>query len=161
MDACIKTGLDVVKICLVEETPLCEKQKICTAQDAINAISHELSLLDREMFCVLNLKTNGDLINFNIVSMGTLNISLVSSREVFKSSILSNANSIIAFHNHPSGNLEPSECDIAVTKKLYEAGQLLDIHLLDHIIVAGLTGNFYSFNDHDMLNFNHSIPYIT
>ena len=84
MDACIKTGLDVVKICLVKETPLCEKQKICTAQDAITAISHELSLLDREIFCVLNLKTNGDLINFNIVSMGHLIFPLFHQEKFLK-----------------------------------------------------------------------------
>ena len=97
----------------------------------------------------------------NIVSMGTLNIPLFHQEKFLKAVFFQTQILIIAFHNHPSGNHEPSECDIAVTKKLYEAGQLLDIHLLDHIIVAGLTGNFYSFKDHDMLNFNHSIPYIT
>lgn len=161
MDTLKETGLDVVRVCLVKESTICKKGKILTAQDAIAAITKELSFWDRELFCVLNLKTNGELINFNIVSIGTLNLSLVSTREVFKSSILSNANSIIAFHNHPSGNCEPSQCDIAVTKKLCEAGQLLDIRLLDHIIVAGLTGNFYSFRDHDMLNSNRTLPYIT
>ncbi len=68
--------------------------------------------------------------------MGTLNSVLVHPREVFKSAILSNASSIILAHNHPSGDPEPSRHDIEVTKRLAEAGNLMGIEVLDHIVVA-------------------------
>ena len=79
---------------------------------------------DREMFCILNLRTKNQVINVNVVGMGTLNSVLVHPREVFKSAILSNASSIILAHNHPSGDPEPSRHDIEVTKRLAEAGNL-------------------------------------
>ena len=81
-----------------------------------------------------------------------LNASMVSPREVFKSSILSNACSFIAVHNHPSGSRSPSEEDRAVTEKLMDCGRLLDIPLLDHIIVAGETGELYSFRQEGLMD---------
>lgn len=145
----VKNGLDVVSIRLVKEPALYSEKRICCPDDAIDVIRNELKELDREVFCVLNLKTNNQPINFNVVSMGTLNASLISPREVFKSSVLSNANGFIAFHNHPSGNCQPSNEDIEVTKRLIRAGDLLDIQLLDHIIVGG--DRTYSFLE----NMNH------
>ena len=70
---------------------------------------------------------------------------MVSPREVFKSAILSNAAAFIAVHNHPSGNKIPSEEDKDVTERLAECGRMLDIRMLDHIIVAGETGELSSF----------------
>lgn len=106
----------------------------------MRAIADELKTYDREIFAILNLKANGQIINMNICSVGTLNASLVSPREVFKSAILSNAAAFIAIHNHPSGSLEPSAEDYEVTKRLKECGELLDIKMLDHLIVAGESG---------------------
>lgn len=88
----------------------------------------------------------------SIVSVGTINASLVSTREVFKTSILSNAASIIAIHNHPSGNITPSKQDRLITEKLYQAGQLMDIELLDHIIVGGTTSEILSFQEENLLS---------
>ena len=76
----------------------------------------------------------------NLVSVGTINASLVIPREVFKSSILANASAIIGLHNHPSGNVKPSKEDMIVTRELQKCGQLLGIELLDHIIVGGTNG---------------------
>ena len=102
--------------------------------------------------CILNMKNNGQVINMNLVSVGTINASLVIPREVFKSSILANASAIIGLHNHPSGNVKPSKEDMIVTRKLQKCGQLLGIELLDHIIVGGTNGKMLSFREEKMLN---------
>ena len=82
-------------------------------------------------------------INASIVSMGTLNNSLVHPREIFKTAILSNASSIVIAHNHPGGSLEPSDADKQITERLIEAGKLLGIDVIDHIILGA--DNYYSF----------------
>ena len=99
---------------------------------------------------VLNVYEN--IVLMNLVSVGTINASLVIPREVFKSSILANASAIIGLHNHPSGNVKPSKEDMIVTRKLQKCGQLLGIELLDHIIVGGTNGKMLSFREEKMLN---------
>lgn len=91
---------------------------------------------DREKFCVLLLDTKNQPISNILVSMGTLNSSLVHPREVFKPAIKKSANSIVLVHNHPSGNPTPSAEDIQVTKRLKESGDILGIKVLDHIIIG-------------------------
>lgn len=145
-------NLDVVRIRLVKETSWYSDKPITCSQDAVDLLAEKLGDLDREMFCILNLTTDGKVINFNLVSMGTLNASLVSPREVFKSSILSNAARIIAIHNHPSGTVSPSKQDKLITQRLREAGELLDIQLLDHVIIGGDNGRYYSFHEENLLN---------
>lgn len=145
-------NLDVVQIRLVKEAAWYSDTPINSGKDAVDFLARKFDDLDREIFCILNLTTEGKVINFNVVSIGTLNASLVSPREVFKSSILSNAASIIALHNHPSGSLKASKQDKLITQRLREAGELLDIQLLDHIIVGGKDGRFYSFHEDNLLN---------
>ncbi|NPV81841.1 MAG: JAB domain-containing protein [Firmicutes bacterium] len=91
---------------------------------------------DREIFSVLLLNTKNQLIGANIVSVGNLNSSLVHPREVFKPAILANALQIILVHNHPSGDPTPSREDIEITRRMIQAGNLLDIPVIDHIILA-------------------------
>lgn len=143
--------LKVVSVRLVREPSLYGGREIHSPRDAAFVMAQELKDYDREAFCIINLKQSGEVINMSLVSLGTLNASLVSTREVFKSSILSNAASIIAVHNHPSGRLLPSAEDLAVTRKLLNAGRLPDIRLLDHIIVAGGTGELLSFEGEGIL----------
>ena len=143
--------MEVVNIRLVNEPSWYSKEPLDNPDKIARFMSEELRSFDREVFCILNLTTDAKVINMNIVSMGTLNASLVSAREVFKSSILSNAASIIAVHNHPSGNLYPSQNDMLITNKLMQAGELLGIELLDHIIVGGGKGEYYSFHTHNLL----------
>ena len=90
----------------------------------------------REHFVVFYFDTQNRVIERQIVSIGTLNASLVHPREVFEPAVSLRAASIIAVHNHPSGNLEPSAEDIEVTKRLIHAGKVLDIPVADHIIVS-------------------------
>ena len=113
--------------------------------DVAELAKKELAKYDREVFGILNLNVKGQVINFNEVSIGSLCSTETHPREVFKSSILSNAGSIIAIHNHPSGDPTPSEADILCTKRLKEAGEILGIPLLDHIIVGSGTDREYSF----------------
>ena len=138
--------LKVVSIRLVDEQPLMSSKELKTPEDAVRLMAEELRKYDRELLCVLNLRTNGQVINMNVVSMGTLCHSIVSPRELFKSSILSNAASIILMHNHPSGSCKPSKEDILITKRIATCGDMLGIEVLDHIIV-GSRGRYYSFGE--------------
>lgn len=90
----------------------------------------------KEHFVVFYLDSRNQEIQREVISVGTLNESLVHPREVFEGAIKNNASSIIIAHNHPSGDLEPSEADIEITKKLIHAGKILDIKIIDHIIVV-------------------------
>lgn len=137
--------LERVSIRLVKDAPLYSDKPMNTPAQVVEALGKELCEMDREVMYVINMKTNSVPINISLVSMGTLNASLVSPRELFKSSILSNAASILILHNHPSGSLEPSENDLNLTKRLKMAGDLIGIELLDHIIVGGDNSHYFSF----------------
>jgi len=101
--------------------------------------------LDREQFLVCCLDAKNVSIGVNIVSIGSLTLSIVHVREVFKPAILLNAAAIIAVHNHPSGDPTPSAEDRTLTTRLREAGDLLGIRLLDHLILGD--DRLYSFAD--------------
>jgi DNA repair protein RadC len=91
---------------------------------------------DREHFAALLLDTKNRLIGVTTVSVGDLSSVLVHPREVFKPAILANAASVILAHNHPSGDPQPSPEDVAITRRLQEAGQILGIEVLDHVVVG-------------------------
>ena len=91
----------------------------------------------KEKFLVICLNSANKIIRYEIISVGSLNSSVVHAREVFKVAIENNSANIILLHNHPSGNEEPSSEDIQVTKRLVEAGKILEINVFDHIIIAG------------------------
>lgn len=91
---------------------------------------------DREVFILVCLSTKNTIAGINLVSMGSINSSIVHPREVYKPAILANSARIIVAHNHPSGDLEPSKEDIALTKRLYEAGEIIGVELLDHLIIG-------------------------
>lgn len=97
----------------------------------------------KEKFLVVCLSTSNKIIAHEVISIGNLNSSVVHPREVFKTAIDNNSASVILIHNHPSGNPEPSNEDISITKKLVETGKILDIPVFDHIIIAG--NNYTSF----------------
>lgn len=143
--------IEVVNIRMVKEPSLFSERPIRTPQDVLDVVAKEFSTYDREVFAVLNLKTNGQPISMNICSVGTLNSSLVSPREVMKAGILSNAAAFICVHNHPSGDPSPSEEDHEVTERLVKAGEILDIRCLDHIIIGGGSGKMFSFREYGMI----------
>ena len=100
--------------------------------------------LAKEIFKVFLLDSKNAIISSEIISIGTLNQSIVHPREIFKLAIIKSANSIVLAHNHPSGSVEPSQEDIEVTRQLRKAGELLGIKVLDHVIVSGKLDNYTS-----------------
>lgn len=118
------------------------KAHVKSPEDVLGAVAGSLKGKKREHFLVLLLDTRNRLIRVATISMGSLDSSIVHPREVFKEAISASAASVIFVHNHPSGDPEPSEDDIELTKRLVEAGKLLGILVLDHVIVGD--GTFVS-----------------
>jgi DNA repair protein RadC len=104
-------------------------------EDVIKLVPKANSL-KREHFVVLLLNARHEAEAVETISVGSLNASIVHPREVFKPAILASSASIVLVHNHPSGDPEPSEEDLAITKRLVEVGELVGIGVLDHVIVA-------------------------
>jgi len=104
----------------------------------LQAVLRAESLIDRdkEHFWTIGLNTRNVVKYVDLVSLGTLNASLIHPREVFRLAVMEGAANIILGHNHPSGDPEPSQEDIRITKRLVEAGKILGIEVLDHIVVA-------------------------
>ena len=138
-----------VRLKLAEAEPLYSTEQITTPDKAAEVMAQALAQMDREYCCVVNLDGANHPINFNVVSIGDVNQAHVPIQNVFKSAILSNAASIMMFHNHPSGSTHASKEDIEVTKKLIEAGRIMNIPVLDHIIVAGGSAEHFSFRDNN------------
>lgn len=118
-------------------------------QDAADIVMEELRYLKKEHFVCLFLNTKNHIIARETLSMGTLNASLVHPREVFRAAIKYNSASIICAHNHPSGDPSPSPEDISLTKRLADAGQLVGIEVLDHLVIGD--GQFVSLKEQGYL----------
>ena len=102
----------------------------------VKAIRVSIKDKAKEHFKLILLNPRNKIIGISTISIGTLNASLVHPREVFKDAITHSAASVVLAHNHPSGDPEPSEDDIKITKKLVDSGKILGIEVLDHIIIA-------------------------
>lgn len=142
------------KIQLVRDgSSLYNTNTISCPEDAaeIAAAHFEELATDREVFAVLFLNTKNKVIGIHDVSVGSLTASVVHPREVFKAACLANAASIILTHNHPSGDPAPSKEDINITARLVQAGRLMDIPVLDHIIIGDGTGRSMSFKANDLI----------
>ena len=112
------------------------KKKITSPRDFFDLFLPVFKEEPVEIFIVAWLSTANRIIGFEKVSVGNLNSSIVDPRSVFRSAIVANSASIIVAHNHPSGNPEPSDEDVAITKKLVESGKVLGVHVFDHLIFA-------------------------
>ncbi|MCD5410663.1 MAG: DNA repair protein RadC [Clostridiales bacterium] len=110
--------------------------KIKSPDDVSNIIMENMRYLKKEHFSILLLNTKNELIVVENISVGSLNSSIVHPREVFVKAIKRNSSSIILAHNHPSGDPTPSNEDVQVTKRLVEAGKLIGIAVIDHIIIG-------------------------
>ncbi len=119
-----------------EESAFEPGRKLSSHREAIAYLKPRLAPLRQETFLVLSLDRKSRLLKSETVSRGTLTSSLVHPREVFAGAIREGAAQVLVAHNHPSGDPEPSDEDLAVTKRLEEAGRLLGIPLVDHVIVA-------------------------
>ncbi len=123
--------------------------KINSSVDAYQLMKPDLSDLPHEEFWVILLKRNNHVIRKEQISFGGVSGTLVDPKIVFKKAIESLASSIILIHNHPSGNLKPSEVDIRLTKRLKESGTLLEIPIFDHLIFTD--HGYFSFLDESMI----------
>ena len=137
-----------VRLKLTDKESMFSRETIDTPEKAVSVLAPVLAELDREEVCVVNLDGKGHPINFSVVSIGSVNSSLITGRELYKSAILSNAAAIIMIHNHPSSDLQMSRLDLDVTEKMMYAGVLLDIDFYDHVLVAGSTGEMFSMREH-------------
>jgi DNA repair protein RadC len=144
--------IPVYQIQLVREGEQCliGRPVVVQPQDAVHVFTNYLSGKDRECFAVLMLDTRSRYIGLNTVSVGTIDSALVNPREVFKAAILTNAASILVCHNHPSGDPEPSPQDRMVTHRLMEAGKVLGIEVLDHLVI-GERGSYRSLKQLGMI----------
>ena len=126
-----------------------ESLTISSPADAAGLVIEEMRHYLREHFRVLLLDTKNKVLGMEEISIGSLNTSLVHPREVFRPAIRKACASVILIHNHPSGDPTPSSEDIAVTRRLYEAGRLLGIEVLDHVVIGD--GKFVSFREKGLL----------
>jgi len=113
-----------------------KKKPLGSPKTVAGYLKEKLGREKREYFVILSLDSRNNLIKISDVSVGILNANLVHPREVFIEAILAHAAQVILAHNHPSGDPEPSEDDLEITKKLVESGKILGIEVLDHIIIS-------------------------
>ena len=113
-----------------------ERPQIRTPTDAANILMSEMRLLEQEQMRVVLLDTRNRLIGAPLMYVGGLNTTLVRVSELFRDAIRHNAAALIVAHNHPSGDPSPSPEDVSVTREIIQAGQLLDIEVLDHLIIG-------------------------
>jgi len=145
-DVCRQKGMGIAKAAQIKaaielgarlrlEAPQ-ERPAIHSPADAAALVEYEMSALPVEHLRVINLDTRNRMINIENIYVGSLNASTVRVGELFKPAIQRNAASIIVLHNHPSGDPSPSPEDIALTRAIVQAGKLLDIEVLDHLVLG-------------------------
>ncbi|MCC5909405.1 MAG: JAB domain-containing protein [Clostridiaceae bacterium] len=133
--------IDIVSLKLVREsTTYYSNRKIRSPEDAAEIFRNFIGDSDREKFALMCLNSKNEPVSLSLVSQGSLNAAIVHPREVFKTALMANSASIITgiqiSHNHPSGDPTPSKEDVEITKRLMEAGKILGIELLDHIVLG-------------------------
>ena len=125
------------------------KIRVTSPSIAANYVLSEMSVLEQEHFRVMTLNTKKEINFIREISKGTINMTIVHAREVFRAAISDNAHSIILLHNHPTGDPSPSKEDIGLTKNLMEASKIIGIDILDHIIIGD--NRYFSFLEEGLL----------
>jgi DNA repair protein RadC len=137
--ACFELGK---RLSAYQEEP---RPHIKNAEDVAKLFMERFRSMNKECFSIMNLDSKSRLINHQTISIGDLNESLAHPREIFHSAIKSSASRVILIHNHPSGDPSPSEVDLQLTERLIEAGNLLGITVLDHVIIGN--GKWWSWRE--------------
>jgi DNA repair protein RadC len=132
-----------------KQSEIIQKQKITSSQDVYNIFHPILADLPHEEFWILILNRFNKVIDKQKISQGGISGTVTDVRIILRLAIEKLATSIIVCHNHPSGNVNPSDADVSITRKIKEAGSFMEIELLDHLIVTD--GSFYSFADEGKL----------
>ena len=120
-----------------------------SSQDAARILQPMLADHQYEVFCILYLNQGNRVLHLEMISKGGISGTVVDPRIIYRKALENTASSLLLCHNHPSGNLQPSEADISLTRKLKEAGKLFDISVLDHVIVS--EEGYFSFADQGLL----------
>lgn len=130
----LKYKIPQVRLALIKE-PAPKSLQIFTPVD-IEQFVEPMKYYDTEHCISFHLDGKHNVIGYHIVSQGTLTSSLLHPRETFKAAILNNSYTILLAHNHPSGSLAPSDCDLQITKQMAVAGNIIGVPLLDHVVVS-------------------------
>ena len=144
-------GLDVVSVRLVKDAPIFSEHPFTSPTETVAVLGEFMCEFDREVVCIINLKSDLKPINVHFASIGALNEAMAHPRELLKASILSNAASIMMVHSHPSGNLIPSKSDTMMTDRMNKVCEMLGMPLVDHIIVGEDNREFFSFKEKGMI----------
>jgi DNA repair protein RadC len=120
----------------LDSYPVKEKRAIRSPEDALQEVKAKLKGKKKEHFLTILLDTRNQVISIAPISVGSLDSSVVHPREVFREALAASAASVIFVHNHPSGDPSPSEDDIKLTQRLVEAGKIMGVEVLDHVVVA-------------------------
>ena len=143
----LNSTVDEVSVVYHNSVPPSQRQKINSSRQAFELLrdlwNEQVDLY--ESFYILMLNRANKVLGYRCISTGGVSGTVVDPKSIFQTALLTNASSLILAHNHPSGNLNPSEADIKITRKLKSAGELLEINVLDHLIIAD--EGFYSFAD--------------
>lgn len=152
-----RSTLKEVRIRLAPGRSLYSDVPLSSPAAAMEVMRREMAQFDREVLCTVNLNRRLRPINFNIVSVGSLCGSPADIPNILKSGILSNAYGFLLLHNHPSGDVSPSAEDIRATKRCVEAGKLLGLPCLDHILIGGGNGTFLSLRESGLVDFHTDV----
>lgn len=144
-----KKKVGIVRLQMVKESSLYGMKRFSHPWEAAELVRPLFHMADREMVVVMSLSTKMEPLALEIAAVGGINTCSVDVRDIFKHSLLNNAAYVVCFHNHPSGDPEPSRADRLLTKRIEDGGRLLGIPLIDHIIL-GETG-FYSFREQGLI----------
>ena len=144
--------LSEIKVSYSNRQPASERKTVKCSDNAAKYLREvfEPGIIDyREMFYILCLNRSNKVLGFSQISVGGISGTISDIRIIFQTALKSNSSALIVCHNHPSGNLNPSQADKTITKKLVDAGKLLDISVLDHVILT--EESYYSFADNNLI----------
>lgn len=146
----LKACFEIAKRLMNEENLNVDKNTVIKSpSDIFPLLKEKINNFNKEHFIVTSLDSRNKIISIDIISIGTLNSSLIHPRETFEIAIKNHAAGIIICHNHPSGELKPSEDDLIVTNNLIRSGQLLGIEIADHLIIS--KKNYFSFKEKKLI----------
>ncbi len=149
LKACLEVAARVAETQLRQAEAHQHSSSLAAPEDIFRLVLPLLGTSHKEHVILISFDNRNRVLGTDIVAVGTLNTNLVHPREVFETAIRHHAASVVISHNHPSGDPNPSEADLAVTKRLAEAGKIMGIELLDHVIIS--TTSFYSFRENNLL----------
>jgi DNA repair protein RadC len=145
----IKACFEIARRAGSGEVVKSSRRKPLTPMAIFELLRSKITQFAKEHFVVVSLDSRNTVLGIDTVSIGTLNASLVHPRETFEAAIARHAAQVIIAHNHPSGDVEPSQGDIDTTKRLKEAGELLGIEVIDHLIIG--KNSYFSFREKGMI----------